>query len=508
MMAFFQRTLLFFGGLAVAIALGGCPQHIEKMAEEMIPPKDYKPIYMTSTIPLGKVIELHRKGGAGSIGTNGTAQGTTETGAATGATDTTPTGPIRMEIRSVDDRRYPDEVEMRAFVYDTAGRFVMGLAPPYFAGTGTYRNYWRTLVDSCGGIASTIDSFTVTEVRQDRRDPYAIAFVLDHSPSMGELRARKLQEAIRRVLGIIRKGDQVSVVKFTKDIHVEVPLTGDSALYKRKFKVDGLEGYGGGTAIYDGTLAGMEEVAKAPNQYRKAVILFTDGGDNSSSATADSVYKYAREKGVNIYTIANGPEVESDIMHDLASYTGGRYYRIYSSKEFPYVIADIYRGLSNYYRITYRPPECPGLHTATVSLTIPELDESRLLADGTYDRSLFTPFSGVGDIALVNIEFDYDKATIRPESMPRIQEIAGVMKSYPNILMEIRGHTDDRGGDEYNQHLSEQRARAVADALEDMGIAPARLTVKGFGESRPLAPNDSDENRRKNRRTEFVIVKK
>ena len=194
-------------------------------------------------------------------------------------------------------------------------------------------------------------------------------------------------------------------------------------------------------------------------------------------------------------------------MQDLASYTGGRYYRIYSNREFPYVFADIYRGLSNYYRITYRPPECPGLHTASVSLTIPELD-SRLLADGTYDRSVFTPFSGVGDIALVNIEFDYDKATIRPESMPRIQEIASVMKTYPTILMEIRGHTDDRGSDDYNQNLSEQRARAVADALEDMGVKSARLTIQGFGESRPLAPNDSEENRKKNRRTEFVIVKK
>jgi VWFA-related protein len=412
-----------------------------------------------------------------------------------------------MEIRSVDDRRYPGEIEVRAFVYDTAGRFVMGLAPPHFAGTGTYRDYWRTLIDSCNGVASSIDSFNVTEVRQDRRDPYAIAFVLDHSPSMTELRARKLQEAIRLVLGIIRSGDQISVVKFTKDVYVEVPLTGESATYRSQFKVDGLEGYSGGTAIYDGTIAGINEIAKAPAGYRKAIILFTDGGDNSSDATADSVYKLARERGVNIYTIAYGM-AETDMMRDLASYTGGRFYRIYSSKEFPYVFADIYRGLSNYYRITYRPPECQGLHTVNVSLTIPELGEERLADNGTYDRSLFTPFSAVGDIALVNIEFDYDKATIRPESMPRVREIADVMKNYPTIRLEIRGHTDDKGSDDYNQRLSEQRARAVADALQEMGVGSTRLTVRGYGESRPLVPNDSDENRRRNRRTEFVIVQK
>jgi VWFA-related protein len=489
-----RSALSILGALLLALTLTGCPQQIEKMVEEMIPPKDYKPIYMTSTIPFTRLVEARRLA--------------LEHGAVSGSTsDSMAFAPLAMELRTVDDRRYPEEIEVRAFVYDTVGRFVMGLAPPYFAGRGNYRDYWRTLVDSCAGQATVIDSFDVTEVRQDRRDPYAIAFVLDHSPSMGETRARKLQEAVRRVLRIIRSGDRIAVVKFTKEVYTEVPLTADSAIYRSQFQVDGLEGYGGGTAIYDGAIRGIDEVAKAPAGYRKAIIVFTDGGDNSSKASIDSAHRIAREKGVNIYTVAYGL-AEEEPMRNLATYTGGRFYRIYSSREFPYVFADIYRGLSNYYRITYRPPRCEGLHTIDLALGIPELSIDRMSATGHYDRSIFTPFAGVGDIALVNIEFDYDKATIRPESMPRIREVADVMRTYPGMSLEVRGHTDDRGGEEYNLRLSEQRARAVADALEEMGISAARLTIRGLGESQPLVPNDSEENRMKNRRTEFVVVRK
>ncbi len=487
----------------MAMALAGCPQHIEKMVEEALPPKDYKPVYLTSTIPFSKIVERYRATiGTGAIPAEGSATGTEATG--TGAAGSS-AGPLQMEIRTVDDARYPDEVELRAIVFDTSGRFVMGLAPPHFAGTGSYRDYWRRLVDSCAGTATPIDSFSVTEVREDRREPYALGFILDHSPSMGEGRARKLQDAVRRTLNIIKRGDMVSVVKFTSVPLVEVHLTSDSVKYRSQFKVDGLENYGGGTAIYDAALTGIEEVAQAPATYRRALILFTDGGDNSSKAKIDSVHRAARANHVAIYTVAYGL-ADEEPMQSLASATGGRMYRIYSTKEFAFVFADIYRRLNNYYRITYRPPLCQGRHTATVDLSIPELAGTRLVADGRYDRSLFTPYDAVGHITFVNLEFDYDKATIRPESMQALREVADAMQSYPSLKIEIRGHTDDRGGDDYNQELSEKRAEAVADALVELGVGRDRLGVKGFGESRPLVPNDSDENRRRNRRTEFVIT--
>jgi len=357
-------------------------------------------------------------------------------------------------------------------------------------------------------VATAIDSFEVTEVRQDRREPYALSFVLDHSGSMGREKILRLRTAVSRTLKIIKAGDRVSTVKFGSKAQVDVPLTDDTARYRRDFIVENINPPGGGgTALYDAALVGINEVAQAPAGFKRAIILFTDGMDGNSTSEVEKVHRAAKEKKVTVYTVAYG-EANEQVMRDMASYTGGRMYRIYSYKEFPYVFADIYRALNNYYRITYRPPQCQGVHTATASIALPELGYDRIAASGQYDRSLFMPFDEIGTVALVAIEFDYDKATIRPESMPRVQEVADVMRTYPAMELEIRGHTDDRGGNEYNLKLSQERAQAVAQALADMGIEQKRLTVKGFGEAQPLAPNDSDESRRRNRRTEFVITKR
>ena len=237
------------------------------------------------------------------------------------------------------------------------------------------------------------------------------------------------------------------------------------------------------------------------------LVIFSDGGDGSSAAKVEDAHQKARENNVTLYTIAYGP-ADKDVLSNLAQYTGGRMYRIYRSKEFLDVFIDLYRRLNRFYRITYRPPECAGLHTARASLVLPKFGIGQLWGEGQYDRSVITPFNPVGSIVFVNIEFDVNEATIKSNSMPQVQEVAEAMKRYPDMQLEIRGHTDDQGSDDYNQKLSERRAKAVAEALIDMGVSRLRLAVKGFGESRPLVPNDSDENRRKNRRTEFVILSK
>jgi VWFA-related protein len=531
-----RRILLPVVVIAASLLLGGCPQHINQLVDEALPPEDYQPVYLTSAVTFDEL--LKQKGVAVGSGSDarrpnagGTDAGRTDAGrttegrttegrpviggdgaspdGATGATGTSVgsarSGPIAVEIRNVDDRRYPELIELRAFVYDESGRFVMGLAPPHFAGAGNYRNYWQTLVDSCGGQAVNIDSFDVTEIREDKREPLAIAYALDHSSSMGENRTRKLRDAIHRTLRLIRRGDRVSVLSFTKSVHIEVPLTGDSGTIRRKFRPDDLTTYGGGTSLYDGALAAIGQIAAAPTNHRRSLIIFSDGGDNDSDSSLAAVHRAAQKHRVTVYTIAYGAAEEGPLS-DLATYTGGKMYRIYSTKEFPFVFADIYRRMNNYYRITYRAPECRGIHTAIASLSVPELAPDRMIANGIYDKSVFTPFTEVGDVTFANIEFDYDKASIRPESNMWIEQVATSMQRYPKMVIEVRGHTDDRGSDEYNLDLSRRRAQAVAEALAARGVAATRLRVQGFGESRPLVVNDTEENRTRNRRTEFVIL--
>ncbi|RMG82802.1 MAG: peptidoglycan-associated lipoprotein [Bacteroidetes bacterium] len=109
-------------------------------------------------------------------------------------------------------------------------------------------------------------------------------------------------------------------------------------------------------------------------------------------------------------------------------------------------------------------------------------------------------------IVLNNIFFDFDKATLRPESEAEIQNVYTILKENPKLSIEIGGHTDSKGSDEYNQKLSEARAKAVVDRLIEMGISPDRLSYKGYGETQPIASNDTDEGRQLNRRTEFKII--
>ncbi len=110
-----------------------------------------------------------------------------------------------------------------------------------------------------------------------------------------------------------------------------------------------------------------------------------------------------------------------------------------------------------------------------------------------------------GHIALYGLYFDTNKSAVKPESKPTLEQIAALLKSQPKLLLSVVGHTDNVGGDKYNLGLSQRRADAVIAALvEDYGIDPERLQAKGAGMSKPLASNDDDTGRAKNRRVELV----
>lgn len=111
-------------------------------------------------------------------------------------------------------------------------------------------------------------------------------------------------------------------------------------------------------------------------------------------------------------------------------------------------------------------------------------------------------------IRLDNIFFDFDKATLKTESEAEIEKVVDLLTDYPHLRIEIEAHTDDQGSDPYNLKLSEDRAKAVVDALVKEKIEVERLTSKGYGETKPLAPNTTEEGRAKNRRVEFRVVER
>jgi len=111
-------------------------------------------------------------------------------------------------------------------------------------------------------------------------------------------------------------------------------------------------------------------------------------------------------------------------------------------------------------------------------------------------------------IILKNIFFDFDKTTLRPTSTAELDRLTKMLNDIPTLKIEISGHTDNIGSDEYNKNLSEGRAKTVVDYLIDKGIDRERLTFAGYGESQPIETNDTEEGRQMNRRTEFEVLSK
>jgi outer membrane protein OmpA-like peptidoglycan-associated protein len=110
-------------------------------------------------------------------------------------------------------------------------------------------------------------------------------------------------------------------------------------------------------------------------------------------------------------------------------------------------------------------------------------------------------------VLLEDIQFDIDKATIKPESAPLLQQIANALASHPTILrVEVQGHTDSQGSNSHNQKLSQDRVDSVVSVLLEQGIEATRLGSVGYGEACPLTPNRTEADRAVNRRVQIFIV--
>ena len=107
--------------------------------------------------------------------------------------------------------------------------------------------------------------------------------------------------------------------------------------------------------------------------------------------------------------------------------------------------------------------------------------------------------------AMNNVQFETGRADLKSESLQILKQVADILKRYPDYKLRISGHTDSVGSAEFNQALSENRAKACYQYIITLGVAPARMSYVGYGETRPIANNKYQAGREKNRRVEFDI---
>jgi len=108
-------------------------------------------------------------------------------------------------------------------------------------------------------------------------------------------------------------------------------------------------------------------------------------------------------------------------------------------------------------------------------------------------------------VNMSDVLFDTAKYTLRPGAREKMAKVSGILLAHPSLKIEVEGHTDSVGGEEYNQRLSEQRAAAVRDYLVQNGIPMTNVTAVGFGKTRPVVSNDTAAGRQQNRRVELVV---
>jgi outer membrane protein OmpA-like peptidoglycan-associated protein len=115
------------------------------------------------------------------------------------------------------------------------------------------------------------------------------------------------------------------------------------------------------------------------------------------------------------------------------------------------------------------------------------------------------PAKGTKIAEIPGPNFDFNKSTLTPAGKAKVADAARTLKDSPSVHVEVGGHTDSIGSDAYNQRLSERRAQTVAGELEKDGISAGRLTVRGYGERKPVADNSTDAGRARNRRVEIIV---
>lgn len=449
------KLLLVINSLLLIVFLTGCSTPVEAVKDDSTPPANYKPLYVSG---ISRISEMNAQ------------------------------NPV-LTVSRVDASQ-ADLISIYMNILNSDGIMLTN------ALEGEWLKKWCSVSEEVNGKTYKIDDFKLAEIPGAIVEPIAVSLVMDHSGSIGEDRANIIQAAAADLIKIKNKADAVSIVKYDDKAVVEVPLTTEASILLNKLTPSGLTGYGGKSSLVKAIMTGIDAVKNAPVK-SKIVIVYTDGTEGANFL--DSLIEYALDNDVIICAIDFGRDVNENFLKELAVSTGGTYNHMYLSSEFSRVYADIYSRLRHAYILQYRPVEY-GQHTVSIKFCMPQ-----------YEIETFANFNNTPEAnvpVLLNINFEFNKYDLKASSERALQTVVDLLIRDPLFDIEIHGHTDNVGDKSYNLKLSQQRADAVKTELIKRGIDGNRIKAIGFGDTKPVADNKTEEGRAENRRTEFIIIQK
>lgn len=433
---------------------------------------------------------------------------------------------LLFEIIHVDWKRYPDEMVFRVMITDTAGNYITGLAPPHLSEARS-KEHFLAIIESLEGVDYPIQDFSVKEIRNMSSTPRDIALVLDYSGSM----AGWFKELDEATLGFIRRkhgADRLAILRFDDKIGIEAPLTRDGQSVISKVKFNRGRAYGGSTALYAASGAGMELLTDTTRD--RVLMVMTDGFENSSMyfwgkhfTKANEVLLHARREHITINTINFRGQANTPLLEALADMTGGRSYLLRNEKEIEKVFNELQHLYHNHYELRYRPAEVPGDRTISLlyqsdkdqkmittakawisdSLDLDVIERTGLGLDSTLMQHGNQSVLLRQTVAL----FDFDKWELDSSSAQKLDRVIAYLEFFPNYNVVIQGHSDLVGNNSYCRYISRARAKAVYDYLLKGGIPAKRMKYEGKGKSEPVwQVEEAAWQARENRRVELLFI--
>jgi outer membrane protein OmpA-like peptidoglycan-associated protein len=343
-------------------------------------------------------------------------------------------------------------------------------------------------------------------ISASNRVPIDIVFVIDETGSMQPY-IDAVKDNIKRFSGKLRSQGfdyQLGLVRFTDNVTWSSPdLTDDVATFERW--VGEIQAAGGGD-IPENALEGLKAATNI--KYRpialKLAILVTDApcferdkpGDGTTEFTMREMGDYLFERELRLFGIT--PK-EMTQYQEMAVLTEGASFDI--AAPFDSVLTQVASDITSLYALRYLSQSTLAPDSVRIDILRSEdrspLASRKMIALDEGNRFVFE-----------DLLFAPNQAALATEFVPELERVVRLMHVRPTMRIRVEGHADASGPHDKNVILAQQRAEAVKKYLMQSGISPLRLESIGYGDSRPIADNSTEEGRRLNRRTEFVILQK